>query len=81
MVRPQRHAAQTTLVELIEWLRVCDGPTDGHAFQRVLLESVLHAQSRRSAYSRAAKLMRRRERLQPNAPSLESGKDPARTSQ
>lgn len=76
LIHPQHHAAQTTLVELIEQLRACEGPADGFAFQKVLLERVLYAQSRRAEYSRAAKLMRKRGRPQPDAPEIESGKDP-----
>lgn len=56
---PQHQGTYPRLVELIEQLRACDGPADGYALQKVLLDRMLQAQEKRAAFSRAVKRVRR----------------------
>ncbi len=77
LTHPRHQAAQKTLAELIEQLRACEGPADGYAFQRELLEHVLAAESKRNACSQAVKLLRKGRQIPVAAPQIESSMDPA----
>lgn len=73
---PRHHAAQQSLVELIEQLRAARNIEDGYALQQALLERRLEADESYMMYRRAAIRVRAGKPLQAGVPDPQSGMDP-----
>lgn len=68
---------QPVLVQLIQQLRACESVEAGIDFQRDLLTRLLEVEKDRWEFKRAVTRMRNGKQPHPEAPELQSGRDPA----
>ncbi|GGX29559.1 hypothetical protein [Streptomyces chryseus] len=77
VMHPRHQAMQPVLVQLIQQLRDCDTVEAGVDFQRALLTRLLGVEKDRWEFKRAVTRMRNGKQPHPEAPELQSGRDPA----
>jgi hypothetical protein len=74
---PRHDAAQKALPDLILQLRAAANVKDGYEFQQELIAHVRDTEEARNAFSKAVKRMEDGKLPQPDAPELQSGRDPS----